>query len=167
MARKLLTEEEKKARKSEYNRRWREKKKAEDPTFLKRNAERQRESYHFRMQNEEGFREKKRERNRRRHENRTPEQIERDREQKRQYKRDCRAACKRMGIPYLSDEEKAKKAAWQRVRNRERYANDPAYRKYVLKKQKQYYRKRKERLEEEGFQRRLALSQQAREILNY
>lgn len=163
MPRPRLTEEERKRRRSERYKKWWENKKAADPDFLKRRAAQQLQRYHFKIENEPGFKESERERSILRYANRTPEQKERDRAAKRQYHRDCRASFKKMGIPYLTEDEKRRKAEKQRMR----YANDPEYRKRVRQQQKDCRRRKKERLEEEAYQRRLAMSRDARNILNY
>lgn len=167
MARARLTEEEKKERRKEQFKRWWEKKKAEDPNFLKRHAAKENSRYHDRMENEEGFREKERERNRQRYLNRSEEEKQRDAERKKQYKRECREMLRELGLPLLPEEQRLEKNRKARERNRLLYATSASYRRKRRKAQKEYMKRKKERLEWEGYQQRLAMSQQAREILNY
>lgn len=163
----MLTEEEKAERKKAAFKRWWEKKKAEDPNFLKRHAAKENSRYHDRMENEEGFREKERERNRQRYLNRSEDEKQRDLERKKQYKRECREMLRELGLPLLPEEQRLEKNRKARERNRLLYATSASYRRKRRKAQKEYMKRKKERLEWEGYQQRLAMSQQAREILNY
>ena len=62
MPRPRLTEEERKRRRSERYKKWWKNKKAADPDFLKRRAAQQLQRYHFKIENEPGFKESERER---------------------------------------------------------------------------------------------------------
>lgn len=80
-----------------------------------------------------------------------------------QYGREYRALKKELGVPWLTDEQRAERNR----RRRERYHSDPEHRRAKLKSVKAYQKKRKEREEYEGYLRRLEMSRMARKILNY
>lgn len=110
---------------------------------------------------ERRLREKLRMRERRANE--TPEQRKHRLEQSRDYNRERRAMLKELGIGSTEEERKYKREWTKR-----KYHENAKFRQSKKQKAREHYRNVvKPRREEEGFQRRLAMSRAAREILNY